>query len=353
MNTPRRLAALAGGAALLMLELLAAAEIRIPSVPPAIHDVRPGPGVKVKALSDYLPSLAKTAGDTPVFILEGAEPGGTAFVAGGTHAGEISGEMAAILLVERARIAQGRLIVVPYANNSAITYLDPKPPNGASTFTIRTENGERTFPIGSRLTRPEDQGEPDPPQPKTGAETDFSPRNLDRQYPGKADGNLTQRIAFAIVALLKSEAADLAFDFHEAPPGSRLAMMIVSNPKNIELAAEASLVLESDDLKMKIEESSADFRGLSHREWGDATAARAFLFETPNPGMDRAKPGDPVRDPVWPLEKRVGIHLDTLRAIVDAYNASAPASRRIGLLDVPARNDLLKAGLGAFLRPGK
>lgn len=344
---------LVAGAAILSLGLLAAAQIKIPSRPPAAHDVRPGPGVKVKALSDYLPSLAKTPGDTSVYIIEGSEPGGTAFVAGGTHAGEISGELAAILLVERARLVRGRLIVIPYANNSAITYLDLKPATGATTFTIRTADGERTFPIGSRLTKPEDQGEPDPPQPKTGAETDFSPRNLDRQYPGKVDGNLTQRIAYAVVAILKSEGADLAFDFHEAPPGSRLAMMIVANPKNIEVAAEASLVLESDDLKMKIEESSADFRGLSHREWGDATAAKAFLFETPNPAMDRKAPGDPVRDPVWPLEKRVGIHLDTLRAIVDAYNESTPSARRIGLLDVPGRGELLKAGLGAFLRPGK
>lgn len=340
-------------AALFAMGVFAGAQVRIPAAAPAAHDVRPGPGVKVKALSDYLPALAKTPGDTAVYILEGAEPGGTAFVAGGTHAGEISGEMAAILLVERARISRGRLVVVPYANNSAITYLDSKAPSAAASFTIRTPGGGRTFRIGSRLTKPEDQGEPDPPQPKTGAETDFSPRNLDRQYPGKADGNLTQRIAFAIVSLLKAEGADLAFDLHEAPPGSRLAMMIVANPKNIELAAEASLVLESDDLRMKIEESSADFRGLSHREWGDATAARAFLFETPNPAMDRTKPGDAVDDPVWPLTKRVGIHLDTFRAIVEAYNETAPPARRIGILDVPGRAEIIKAGLGAFLRPAK
>jgi predicted deacylase len=346
-----RIEALSLGAAFLTLGVLAASQIKIPAITPAVHDVRPGPGVKVRSLSDYLPVLAKTPGDTAVYILEGPERGGTVFIAGGTHAGEISGEMAAILLVERARVSRGKLVVIPYANNSAAIN---RPPSGASSFTIKLESGgERTFLIGSRLTRPEDQGEPDPPQPKTGAETDFSPRNLDRQYPGKADGNLTQRIAFAIVSVLKTEAADLAFDFHEAPPGSRLAMMIVANPKNIELAAEASLTLESADLRMKIEESSADFRGLSHREWGDATAAKAFLFETPNPGMDRAQPGDAVNDPVWPLTKRVGIHLDTFRAIIDAYNESAPPARRIGLVDIPGRNEIVKAGLGAFLRPVK
>jgi hypothetical protein len=337
-------------AALLAFGVLAAAQITIPPASPAVHDVRPGPGVKVKALSDYLPVLAKTAGDTAVYIIEGPQPGGTVFVSGGTHAGEIAGQMAAVLLIERARLSRGKLVVVPYANNSAAVN---RPTSGPSSFTVETPGGERTFVIGSRLTRPEDQGEPDPAQPKTGADTDFSPRNLDRQFPGKADGNLTQRIAFAVVSVIKSEGADLAFDLHEAPPGSRLAMMIVANPKNIELAAEASLVLEADDLRMKIEESAADFRGLSHREWGDATPARSFLFETPNPAMDRTKPGDAVGDPVWPLAKRVGIHLDTLRAIVDAYNETAPAARRIGLENLPGRAELVEAGLGAFLRPAK
>ena len=325
-------------------------QIRIPAGGAARHDVRPGPGVRVKALSDYFPALAKTPGDSTVYILDGGKPGATVFVAGGTHAGEIAGEMAAILLVERARVVQGRLIVVPYANNSAIlNNPDPKRPPAAPSFSI----GERVFPIGGRLTRPEDQGAPDPPSQKNAAETDNSPRDLDRQYPGRADGTLTQRIAFAVVSLLKTEKADLAFDFHEAPPGSRLALMIVANPKNIELAAEAALVLESNDLPMKIEESSSSFRGLSHREWGDATGARAFLFETPNPAMDRTSPGDPVNDPVWPLTKRVGIHLDVLRAILDSYDGGVPEARRSGILDVPGRQEIAKSGLAAFLRKEK
>jgi len=39
--------------------------------------------------------------------------------------------MAAIVLVERARVQQGRLIVVPHANNSAITDADPEAPGTA------------------------------------------------------------------------------------------------------------------------------------------------------------------------------------------------------------------------------
>lgn len=328
-------------------------QVRIPSTRAAVHDVRPGPGVKIKALSDYFPGLARTPGDTAVYILDGPEPGGTVFVAGGTHAGEIAGSLAAVGIVERANLRRGRLIVIPYANNSAITYPDPRRPGGPETFEIKTASGVRKFKIGARLTKPEHQGEPDRPgeeAPSPEYASDNLSRNLDRQFPGKADGNLTQRIAYAIVSLIKKENVDLAFDLHEAPPGSRLAMMIVANPKNVDLAAEAVLALEADGLSMKLEESSRNFKGLSHREWGDATPAKAFLFETPNPAFLKEKPGDPVNDPEWPLVRRVGIHLQILRAIIEAYNGGAPESRQVEISDLPGLAELTKSGLGGFLR---
>jgi phosphoribosylcarboxyaminoimidazole (NCAIR) mutase len=332
---------------------VAAAQISIPSIPPAVHDVRPGLGVKTIALSDYLPSLAGTPGDSAVYLLEAPKPGGTVFLAGGTHANEIAGVMAAILLVERAKLERGRLIVVPHANNSSASYQDPNMPAVPRTFTIKTAGGERTFVSGARLTKPEHQGEPDPPGEKAPTPeyaSDNLSRNLDRQFPGKEDGNLTERIAAAIVALIRKEGVDLAFDLHEAPTGSRLALMIVANPKNAELAAEAVLNLETKGVSLKLEESSATFRGLSHREWGDATQARAFLFETPNPGSLRDKPGDPVNDPAWPLSKRVGVHIEALRAVIEAYNAGVPTARQVELAGLPDMAELMKSGLGAFLR---
>jgi hypothetical protein len=336
-----------------VVNVAAGAKIKIPFTPPASHDVRPGPGVKTRLLSDYLPALARTPGDTAVYALEGPEPGGTVFVAGGTHANEIAGSLAAVVLIEKARVQRGRLIVIPYANNSASTYPDPRRPGGPKSYDITTTSGSRTFAIGARLTRPEHQGEPDPPgeqAPSPEYAADNLSRNLDRQYPGKPDGNLTQRVAYAIVSLIKEERVDLAFDLHEAPPGSRLAMMVVANPKNSELAAEALLGLEVKGLRMKLEESSADFRGLSHREWGDATPAKAFLFETPNPAFLREKPGDPVNDPEWPLAKRVGIHLETLLMIIETYNSGVPVTKKVELLNLPSMEQLVKFGLGCFLR---
>ena len=49
-------------------------------------------------------------------------------------------------------------------------------------------------------------------------------------------------MAFAIMQVLKAEQADVAFDFHEAGPESRLAWMMVANPKNIEAGATAVLI---------------------------------------------------------------------------------------------------------------
>ncbi len=317
--------------------------------------IRPGAGVTaVRHLSDYLPSLAGTPGDTSVYILEGREPGGTLFVAGGTHANEIAGIVAATILVERGRVRKGRLIVIPHANNSAVGYPDARRPGPPLVF-IDTPAGKRGFRYGARLTNPAHQGEADPTKfsPPGSAEKieGWEARNLNRNYPGKADGNLTQRIAFAIVELLKRESVDVAYDFHETGPASRLAWMLVANPKNVDIGATAVLGLDEAGIPAKIEASSATFRGLSHREWGDATTAKAFLFETPNPLMkDGRGKADTVNDPVLPLERRVGVHLSALLEVVDACNEVGAPEKKIVLAEVPGVPEIKAAGLGSFLK---
>ena len=335
----------------------AEAQVRVPTGPACAHDIRPGPGVtSTKRLSDWAPALANTPGDTQVYILDGKEPGATAFVIGGTHGNEIAGIMAAIVLVEHARVQKGRLIVVPHANNSAITDVDPERP-GPDAIVLNTASGERRFLYGSRRTKASHQGAPDPPKyrhpnPKSTEElAGTEARNLNRAYPGVADGTLTQRIAWGIMRLLLIENADVAFDFHEAGPESRLAWMVVAHPKNLETAAAAVLDLEAQGLTMKLEPSSETFRGLSHREWGDATKAQAFLFETPSPSMANDTRGvDFVNDPTLPLSKRVGGQLASFMAVLAAYNADAPAGAGVGMHDVPAMADIVKAGVGAFLK---
>jgi hypothetical protein len=331
---------------------LVTASVAIPEGVPVQHDVRPAAGWKTAALCDYDKGVARTPGDTPVYVFEGEQPGGTVLVAGGTHGNELAGYMAATLLVERARATRGRLIVVPHANNSAASYVE-KSWRGPASFAITTASGVRTFRFGTRLTNPAHQGDPDPPKyrhPASAEDLDGKEaRNLDRAYPGKPDGNLTERIAYAITGMIRREQVDVAFDFHEAGVNSRLAMMIVANPKNIDLGAAAVLALEGQDLAMKLEPSSPGFRGLSHREWGDHTPARAFLFETPSPAFDAKTAGDLVNDAVWPLARRVGVHLATMTAVLDAYNAE-PGVRPVVLTNIPDVKALARSGMGPFLR---
>jgi predicted deacylase len=343
--------------AILFCPASALAQVAVPPGAAAVHDIRPGPGVSAtKMLSAYAPGLANTPGDTLVYVLEGKEPGGTVFVAGGTHGNEIAGILAAVVLVEHAQVLKGRLIVVPHANNSAISDADPERP-GPASIAVATPGGERRFMYGSRRTKLAHQGAPDPavyrhPNPK--ADEDLpgtEARNLNRAYPGVADGTLTQRIAYGIMQLLEREQAAIAFDFHEAGPESRLAWMVVANPKNLETAAAAILELEGLGLTMKLEPSSETFRGLSHREWGDATKAQAYLFETPSPSMvDDTKGIDFVNDSKLPLSKRVAGQLAAFTAVLSAYNADAAPGARVALTGVPAMAELEKAGVGAFLR---
>lgn len=332
----------------------AAAEVRLPRGAPASHDIRPGPGVtRSLMLSRYEPSLAGTPGDTPVWVLDGQEPGGTVVVVAGTHENEIAGVFAATVLVETARVKRGRLVVVPRANNSAVTVRDAERPV-PEWVTIASSTASRRFRFGSRYTSPLHQGAPDPAQVNLAGAAKplpgYEARNLDRAYPGSATGPLTQRVACAITELLRRETADLAFDLHEAPPASRLSWMLVAHPRALDLAATAILELDAAGLAMKLETSDQGFRGLSHREWGDATAALSFLVETPNPNQVKgARDVEPVTHAEYPLAARVGAQLQTVLTVVATFSSSAPEERRIELVPEPDYRLLGAKGLGAFL----
>ncbi len=317
------------------------------------HDIRPGPGVSsVLWLSEWLPSLAGTPADTRVYILEGAKPGGTMFLAGGTHSNEIAGIMTAILVVEKARVEAGRLIVIPHANNSASTW-NENPSVDPAWIAIPAQGGTRFFKYGSRLTYPAHQGESDPEVYLHPESTEklggMEIRNLDRAYPGLPEGGLTQRLAWAITTLLKTENVDIAFDLHEAGPDSRLANMIVANPKNLDAAALALLGMEAKGLPMKLEPSSESFRGLSHREWGDSTKAMAFLIETPNPGQTGSKfPYDTVNDAKNPLWLRVATQVESVKSIVEAYDDLSDEAGAIAFDGLPGLKQLESTGLGSW-----
>jgi hypothetical protein len=329
---------------------------------------------KSGALSDYFPALRGTNGDTPVYIFDSGTPGATVLVLGGTHPNEPAGFMTAVLLVENANPVQGRLIVIPQACRSGFSCTDPLE-GYPQQYSLESPTGIRTFRFGARAANVLDQW-PDPlvylhypsGQQLSGNET----RNLNRSYPGRPDGSFTQKICFGIMELLKKENVTVAFDLHEAAPEIPIINAIVAHEKNSDMAASAVLNLELDGLQYALEISPRSFHGLSHREWGDGTAALPFLMETSNPIQGRLRgrtteglivqgKDDRYREAAQlgtfritydldgeSLARRVGRHMQAFKAILASYNEQH-AENPIVLENLPNSSDLLTHGVGYYL----
>ncbi len=326
-------------------------------------------------LSKYFPPLAGTAGDTAVFILNGSAPGGCMLVLGGTHADETAAYLAAVTLMENAKVQAGRVIIIPRANNSGFTHNVPQEGH-PQKISIPTPHGERTFTVGSRYSNPIHQW-PDPQvythvasgQSLSGAET----RNLNRSYPGRAEGTFTERIAFAITELIRKEKVDLAIDLHEAAPEYPVVNTIVAHDRAMDLAAMVNMNLQAMDIPIGLEASPKNFHGLSHREWGDATPTLAILMESTSPGQgrlrgrtdadlftkgkdrfyvlasDRHRLSVPYPESGWPIEVRVGRHLTAVNEFAKSLGDFLP-DKKIVMTDVPDYQAEIKDGVGAFLK---
>ncbi len=337
--------------------------------------IKKGPGVTaVKQLSDYFPGLKDTPGDTAVYVLDSGKPGGAALVVGGTHPNEPSGYISAILLAEKARAVKGKLIVIPQANASGFTHNDYSE-GSPQRFALETPSGARWFRYGSRATNPVHQW-PDPDiyvhaasgQKLSGSET----RNLNRAYPGRPDGTLTEQVAYGIVQLIKQEKVALAVDLHEASPEYPVINAIVAHERAMDMAAVAVLDLEMEKIKIALEPSPKTLRGLSHREWGDATGAMAVLMESANPAQGRlrgATNADLVltgKDAMYeraaklgrlfipydakgqPLSLRVARHVTATQVLIrDAFEKDP--RQAVEITGVPSYGEIVRKGVGAFL----
>jgi hypothetical protein len=331
-------------------------------------DIRPGKGVtEQRKLSEYFAPLKETNLDTDVFILDSGQPGATGLLLGGTHGNELAGSVSGLVMVENSVVKAGKLIVIPYANRSAISMKDTR--NGIERLhEIQSRSGERFLPYGDRRTDPADQGRDDPEDYKNPAgyvlKNGAESRNLNRTYPGDPEGTPTEQLSYAIIALIREEQVDISLDMHEAdtperkvqtdgdyrPGGNkRLAYTLVSHPRGLEIAAFALLALEEDiGVSMKLEESNTRYRGLSHLEIGNATDCLSFLSESPNPGQDRWRSdGDVVNDPKYPLTHRVGLHLRLFKNLADAY--ADDSGEALIIEGLPEYQDLLAGSIGRFL----
>ena len=336
--------------------------------------IYPGEGVtQVRMLSEWCPSLKGTAGDTEVYVLDSGTPGASMLVLGGTHPNEPAGYISAVMLVEYCRPSCGILYVIPRSNNSGFTCTDPLEAS-PMTFGIETAGGVRTFRFGSRATNPVDQW-PDSEvyihassgQILSGSET----RNLNRAYPGREDGTLTEKVAFAITELIKNNYIDITVDLHEASPEYTTVNAIVAHEDALSLAFLTMWDVE-ESFRISADESPRNLHGLTHRELGDFTDTLALLMETANPsqgrlrgrtdanlvvsGQDkfyvRAASYDAVTVPYdesgISLSERCARHVSCLAAMAE-MSPFVGEGREINLGDMPAYEEIVANGIGYYL----
>lgn len=327
-----------------------------------------------RMLSDYFPDLKGTRGDTRIYLFEGEEPGATVLLLGGTHPNEPAGFMAATVIIENVSVRSGRVFVIPQACASGFTCTDPFE-GCPQSFAIETRSGTREFRFGSRVASPLDSW-PDPlvysHHPSGQRLSGFESRNLNRSYPGRPDGSFTERICYGIMELLRQEEVDVAFDLHEAAPEIPIINALVYHEKGEDIGLTAVLDLEMLGLSYAPELSPANFRGLSHREWGDHTNVMPFLMEVSNPIQGRLR-GRTNADLILkgvsprylqalesgalrieyeptgePLKRRVGRHVQGFTAVLDAYNLYNE-DKPIEVEGLPTYYDLMDSGLELYL----
>ena len=333
-----------------------------------------GQGVtEVRKLSTWFPGLAGTSGDTDVYILDSGVSGTSMLVLGGTHPNEPSGFISAVMLIEYCRPTAGVLYVIPRANNSAFTCTDPQEA-APMKFYIETSGGTRWFRFGSRATNPIDQW-PDSEvyvhassgQKLSGSET----RNLNRAYPGREDGNLTEKIAYGITTLIQNEGIDITVDLHEASPEYTTVNAIVAHEDALELA-NLTLWEVEESFKITVEKSPTNLHGLTHRELGDYTDTLALLMETANPSQGRlhgridsslvvsgqdkfytraATYGAvtvPYTESGISLTERCARHISCLVQFAEQYSFVG-SEEAIDLGDMPTYKQILENGIGSYL----
>ncbi len=185
---------------------------------------------------------------------------------------------------------RGKLVVIPQANNSAFTHNYPQEAHPQFLHFTLPDGSKRVFRHGSRTSNSINHW-PDPEvfvqypskQKLSGDEV----RNLNRAYPGRLNGTFTERVAYAIKKVLEQEGVQLVIDLHEAQPEYPFINAIGAHPRAQQLATMASLGMQMQDLDLSLEASPEKFRGLSYRELGDHTKAKAVLMETCNPSQEK------------------------------------------------------------------
>ena len=331
---------------------------------------------EVVKLGDYFDGISGTVNDCNIYILEGEAEGATLMVLGGSHPEEPAGRLAAWILAENASMEKGRLIVILSANRSATTVTRP---SGAypTDYTIPTSWGGQKFRMGDRWSNPLDQW-PDPevfihyPSGQNLAYVDI--RNLNRTWPGRANGSLTEKTCYAFMNLIRQEKVDIVIDLHEAELQYPVINTIVAHESGQELATLVSMMLSDfEGFSIGTEFSPKNLHGLSHREIGDHSEAISLLFEAPEPFLDATrgitgreqllegkddfvvKAGEhgllfsPIDENGWPIDVRVGRHTSSILQTMESWNEDHP-DRELICSNIPRYAEVIENGVGYYLK---
>lgn len=330
---------------------------------------------QVKKLSDYSDVVKGTVNDSNVYIFDSGVDGGVMLLFGGTHPEEPAGIMAAQMFTENLKVNQGKIIVLDRLNTSGstCTRIGEAYPR---FFTVDTPWGEKKWRYGDRAANPLDSW-PDPevyihyPSGQSLAYVDI--RNSNRNWPGKKDGLLTERTAYAVMRLIEAEGVDMTLDFHEAELEYAVENTIVTHEKGNDVAAMTSMMLTSQtfDVAIGMEFSPKALHGLSHREIGDFSNAASFLVEVAEPMLDRIrgitdeellmsgkdrfvmKAGDhgllyaPIDENGWPIDKRVARHVETAKTIMQV-NGTIHPENAIQFEGIPSYQEIMETGAGVY-----
>lgn len=330
---------------------------------------------EVKKLSDYFDGVKGTTNDSNVYIFDSGVEGGTYLIWGSTHPEEPAGVMTAALLVENLKVTQGKVIIIDRENNSASTNTrvgEAYP----RFFTYETDWGTKVWRFGDRHANQLDSW-PDPevyihyPSGQTLANVDI--RNTNRNWPGKANGLLTERTNYAVMQLIEQEGVDMTLDLHEAELEYTVENTIVVHEKGQSVAAMVSMDLTANtfDVPVGMEFSPTALHGLSHREVGDWSDAAPYLVEVAEPMLDRIRgitdeellmsgkdrfvmmAGDrgllyaPIDENGWPIEKRVARHVAVATKIIEVNNSVNP-DQTILIEGIPTYEEIMENGLAPY-----
>ena len=240
-------------------------------------------------------------------------------------------------------MAAGRLIVIPMTNASGFASGDPQEASPAGVRAL-PRRPARAGSATAAAARASPTSGPTPTSTcitrRARRSSGNQTRNMNRAYPGRADGNFTERCAYAVTELVRREQVDLVIDLHEASPEYPVINTIVAHERAMPLAVAVAMNLELRGIKIGLEASPANLRGLSHRELGDHTPALARAdgdaqrrrgppARPAQPRADRDRPGQAVcpRRARRPSVRRLRRARPPARA-GSAPCATSPASRR-------------------------